>query len=125
MNSSLQKGAQPAEHKKVSGDFRSPPVRQLECAPCADPGPYVAPIHSSKHVLTRLLCNTVTHASKFFRVVIDHYQGNYFSMDNEGTELVEAYGTFALLSVSSTMLVVLTADDPASFRLLIQVHRDR
>lgn len=46
-------------------------------------------------------------------------------MDNEGTELVEAYGTFAPLSVSSKMLVVLTANDPASSRLLIQVHRDR
>lgn len=90
-----------------------------------EPSPYVAPIHSSKHVLASLLCNTVTHASKLSRVIIDHYQIDYFSMDNEGTELVEAYGTFAPLSVSSKMLVVLTANDPASSRLLIQVHRDR
>lgn len=90
-----------------------------------EPSPYVAPIHSSKHVLARLLCNTVTHASKLSRVIIDHYQIDYFSMDNEGTELVEAYGTFAPLAVSSKMLVVLTANDPASSRLLIQVHRDR
>lgn len=40
-------------------------------------------------------------------------------MDNEGTELVEAYGAFAPLPVSSEMLAVLMANVSASPRLPI------
>lgn len=83
-------------------------------APCA-----WRPSILSKYVVARLLCNTPSHASNFSRATINHYKRKHCSMDNEGTELVEAYGAFAPLPVSSEMLAVLMANVSASPRLPI------
>lgn len=97
--------------------------RAPSCAGRSHGGP--APSILLKNVVARLLCKTPSHAGNSSRATIEHYQQKHCSMDNEGTELVEAYGAFAPLPTSSKMLAVLMANVPASPRLLIQVHSDR
>lgn len=98
-------------------------IQRAPCAGRSHGGP--APSILLKNVVARLLCKTPSHAGNFSRATIEHYQQKHCSMDNEGTELVEAYGAFAPLPTSSKVLAVLMANVPASPRLLIQVHSDR